>query len=254
MIIVPGGKRHFVRLRSGDKFHHPSTGHVLHEAVIGSPPGTVLKGEGDGCVVCLRPTLEDYILKRLKRTTSIIHPKDLASLVVRGDLTPGARVLEAGIGSGAATIFLLRCLAPDGLLISCERRREFIANAKSNVEDFHSLYGDPGTKHEIVEIDVYEDLPAEDLDVLLLDVPEPQRSVSLAWKALRPGGTLLSWLPTVTQVYTLVRMLQEEPGWEVIETRELLERSWEVAEQAMRPFHRMVAHTGFLIRARRVAL
>lgn len=252
-VIEPEGQRHFLKLRSGNKFHHVRTGHLSHDRIIGQPPGALIQSETGQGVVCLRPTLEEYIFKGLNRRTSIIHPKDLATLVVRGDLFPGARVLEAGIGSGAAAIFLLRQIAPGGLLISYERRPEFIENASANISAFHELYGDPGTEHRIVEGDIYDSMEARDLDLVLLDVPEPLRSVEASWNALRPGGTLLSWLPTVTQVYGLVRQLQEDPLWSVIETRETLERSWEIAENAMRPFHRMIGHTGFLIRARKLA-
>jgi tRNA (adenine57-N1/adenine58-N1)-methyltransferase catalytic subunit len=251
-IIEPQGQRHFLKLRSGHKFHHVRTGHLAHDRIIGQRPGALILSETGEGVVCLRPTLEDYIYKGLKRRTSIIHPKDLATLVVRGDIYSGARVLEAGIGSGSSSIFLLRHLAPGGLLISYERRPEFIENALANIADFHGLYGDPGTEHRIVEGDIYDSIDAQDLDLVLLDVPEPFRAVDAAWQALRAGGTLLSWLPTVTQVYGLVRQLQEQPHWAVIETRETLERSWEIAENAMRPFHRMVGHTGFLIRARKL--
>lgn len=252
MMLTPEGKKHFVRLRSGQKFHNPATGHLDHDAVIGRPPGIVLAGTEGGLIHCVRPTLEDYILKCLKRTTSIIHPKDLAPLILRGDIVPGSRVLEAGMGSGAATIFLLRHLQPGGMLFSYERRNEFLRNALANVEEFCSLYGRPDATHIVNEADVYEGILEEDLDLILLDLPEPHRAVEHACKALRPGGTLLSWLPTVTQVYKLVRLLEEDPRWTLVDTRELLERSWQVAEEAVRPFHRMVAHTGFLIRARRV--
>ncbi len=252
MLVEPEGQRHIVQLRAGSKFHHPRTGHLDHDAIIGSPPGTLLSGSLGVPVVCARLTLEDFILKRLKRRTSILHPKDLATLVVRGDLFRGARVLEAGIGSGAASIFLLRAIGPAGLLISWERREEFIEAALANIRAAHQLMGDPGAVHQTVHGDIYEGFEAEDLDLVLLDVPEPHRAQDSAWRALRPGGILLAWLPTVTQVYQTVRSLQETPGWELVETRETLERSWEVAEQAMRPFHRMVAHTGFLIRARKL--
>ena len=251
-IIEPEGQRHFLKLRNGHKFHHVRTGHLPHDRIIGRPPGALIQSDTGQAVVCLRPTLEEYIFKGLKRRTSIIHPKDLANLIVRGDLYPGARVLEAGIGSGAASIFLLRHLAPGGLLISYDRRPEFIENALANIADFHQLYGEPETEHRIVEGDVYDSLEARDLDLILLDVPEPFRCRETSWEALRAGGTLLSWLPTVTQVYGFVRELQEDPHWAVVEVRETLERSWEIAENAMRPYHRMIGHTGFLIRARKL--
>jgi tRNA (adenine57-N1/adenine58-N1)-methyltransferase len=228
-------------------------GHIEHDAIIGSQPGLLLLSDRGLNAVCLRLTLEDFVLKELKRRTSIIHPKDLATLLVRGDLFPGARVLEAGIGSGATSITLLRYLGPDGHLISYERRKEFLELALENIAKVSELYGDPGTSHQTDVRDIYEKgIEEEELDTILLDLPEPHRATEAALEALRPGGILLCWLPTVTQVYLLVRQLQEDPAWSVVETRETLERSWQVGKNAMRPYHRMVGHTGFWIRARKL--
>jgi len=253
IIIEPLGKKHYVTLRAGDKFHHTRLGHLDHDSIIGCPPGILSISDRGLSAVCLRLTLEDFILKELKRCTSIIHPKDLATLLVRGDLCPGARVLEAGFGSGATSITLLRHLGPGGQLTSYERREEFIGPALDNIARVHQLYGDPGASHKVCHRDLYEEgISESDLDTVLLDVPEPHRATEHALNALRPAGTLLCWLPTVTQVYLLVRQLQEEPRWAVVETRETLERNWQVGENAMRPFHRMVGHTGFWIRARKL--
>jgi tRNA (adenine57-N1/adenine58-N1)-methyltransferase len=254
IIVEPQGKKHFVHLRAGDKFHHIRMGHIAHDQIIGRSPGVLLTSESGQPVVCLRLTLEDHILKKLRRRTSIIHPKDLATLLVRGDLFPGAQVLEAGLGSGAAALFFLRFLGPTGRLLSYERREEFLRLALANICDFNELYGDSGATHEARIADVYDGIDADDLDMILLDVPEPHRAAPHAMQALRPGGTLLCWLPTVTQVYLLVRHLQSEPCWSSVETRETLQRSWDVAENAMRPYHRMVGHTGFLIRARKLRM
>lgn len=254
IVIEPEGKKHFLTLRKGDKFHHIRTGHIRHDQIIGEPPGVLLRSELDKPVICLRLTLEDYILKRLKRRTSIIHPKDLATLLPRGDLFPGARVVEAGIGSGATSIFFLRFLGKGGTLISYERRLEFIDLALENIRDCHSLLGNPGAEHRTIEADICDGIEEEDLDLILLDVPEPHNIVDLAHDSLRPGGILLCWLPTVTQVYLLVRYLQTGDKWAVIETRETLQRNWDVAENAMRPYHRMVGHTGFLIKARKLEM
>lgn len=253
IIIEPQGKKHYLKLRSGDKFHHTRLGYLTHDAIIGNPPGTLLMSDRGLGAVCLRLTLEDFILKELRRQTSIIHPKDLATLLIRGDLFPGARVLEAGIGSGATSITLQRYLGPTGELISYERREEFIDLALENIARVQQLYGEPGTGHEVRLKDIYEEgIEETDLDTVLLDLPEPHRATEHALKALRPGGCLICWLPTVTQVYLLVRQLQEEPLWAVPETRENLERNWQIGKNAMRPYHRMVGHTGFWIRARKL--
>lgn len=252
IIIEPQGQKHFLTLRRNDKFHHTRLGHLAHNDIIGSSPGVVLKSEKGEPAVCLRLSLEDFVLKKLKRRTSIIHPKDLASLVTRGDLYPGASVLEAGIGSGSVTVFLLRLLGECGRLVSCERRREFISPALDNVEEAKTLFGDTGALHQVLQADVYDGIPAMDLDLVILDIPEPDAAAPFVWKALRPGGIMLSWLPTVNQVYILGRHLQGFEGWGVVEIRELIQRSWDVAENALRPFHKMTAHTGFLVRARKL--
>ncbi len=252
IIIEPQGQKHFLTLRRKDKFHHIRMGHIAHDEIIGSLPGVLLKSEQGQPVVCLRLSFEDYILKRLKRRTSIIHPKDLAFLVMRGDLYPGASVLEAGIGSGSATTMLLRLLGKGGRLISCERRSEFIKPALENVEEYRRLFGDSGSIHQVVQGDVYHGIAAADLDMILLDVPDPELAAPFAWKSLRPGGILLSWLPTVNQVYILGRHLQQFDGWGVVEIRELIQRSWDIDENALRPFHKMIAHTGFMVRARKL--
>jgi len=254
IVIEPEGRRHYVRLRKGSKFHHVRTGHISHDLIIGQPPGVLLKSETGRDVVCLRMTVEDFILKKLRRCTSIIHPKDLATLLIRGDVFPGARVLEAGIGSGSASIILLRHIGPGGLLISYETRERFLQQALENIDLAHSMFGNPGSDHRAVSADVYSGIEEENLDLILLDVPEPHRVVPHACSSLRPGGILMSWLPTVTQVYILARELAEDRQWSPVETREVVERNWETNENAMRPYHRMVGHTGFFIRARKLEI
>lgn len=252
VVVEPLGHKHYVRLRRGNKFHHVRTGHISHDQIIGQFPGILLESESAERVVCLRMTMEDFILKKLRRCTSIIHPKDLATVLVRGDIFPGARVLEAGIGSGSASLMLLRHLGQQGLLVSYEVREQFLDQALQNIEVAHSMFGHSGCEHQTRLADVYEGIEETDLDLILLDVPEPHHVIPHAHNALRAGGILLAWLPTVTQVYIHARQLIEDPGWGMVETRELVERSWETNINAMRPYHRMVGHTGFFIRARKL--
>lgn len=252
LVVEPRGKRHLVRLRPGGRFFQRKTGSLCHDRLLGQPPGVLVHSDEEVPLRCLRPTLEDFILKRLQRPTSIIHPKDLASLVMRGDLFPGARVLEAGMGSGATTILLLRLLGGDGYLISYERREEFSEKALANIAEFRRESGGQGAQHRVVHGDVCDGLEAEDLDLVIFDLPEPHLATSGAAAALRAGGVLMCWLPTVTQVYQLVRHLQKDQNWTAVETQETIQRDWNVAPDAMRPVHRMIAHTGFWIRARRV--
>lgn len=252
LIIDPTGRRHIVRLKAGDLFHHRRFGHLRHDQMIGQPPGLRFGTSNGTQVICLRPTFEDFVLGKLRRRTQIIYPKDLGFLLIRGDIFPGARVLEAGIGSAAAALLLLRFLGPEGELISYERREEFIEPARDTIEKVRKMWGDSGARHVIQCRDVYEGIEERDLDTILLDVPEPHHSIPSAAEAVRPGGTLVCWLPTALQVYDLVRRLQGDPHWAQVETAELLLRHWDVSPQSIRPRHRMVGHTGFLISARRV--
>ena len=250
LLIGPRNRRHMFQLLPGGLFHHSHTGHVAHDEIVGRPPGCRFLSRQGIPIVCLRPTLERYVLKKLRRRTQIIYPRDSTQILIRGDIYPGARVLEAGLGSGSVALVLLRFLGPQGHLISYERREEFASMARDTLAEFAGLYGSSGARHTVVLEDVYEGIRETDLDAILLDVPEPERAVDSAAAALRPGGTLLCWLPTALQVYRLVRMLQRGPEWAHIETTESLVRPWHVSEASIRPVHRMVAHTGFLVSAR----
>ncbi|HEX6990012.1 MAG TPA: tRNA (adenine-N1)-methyltransferase [Bacillota bacterium] len=251
IVLDDRGRRYHITLQLGKVFQTHRIGLLPHDAVIGQPPGTRIGTDRGVVVVCLRPTLEDAVLG-LKRRTQIIYPKDLGLILVRGDIFPGATVVESGIGSGAAAMVLLRFLGAGGHLISYELREEFARLASRNLEQARSWWGDSGARHTVRIGDVYDGIDERDVDTVLLDVPEPHRAAPHAAAALRPGGTLLCWLPTALQVYALVRHLQQDPRWASIETGEMLMRPWDVAENSVRPAHRMVAHTGFLISARRV--
>ncbi|HSR54453.1 MAG TPA: tRNA (adenine-N1)-methyltransferase [Acidobacteriota bacterium] len=251
LLIDPKQRRRIMRLDTRQHFHHKRTGRINHTDIIGRAPGLRIKGPLMGEVVCLRPTFEEYIMRRLKRSTQIIYPKDLGPILFRGDIFPGARVLESGIGSGSATATLLRYLG-DGELTSYEQREEFADNVRRTLEEVEGVFGPFQARHRVEIRDVYEGIDLRGLDAVLLDVPEPQNAAGHAAQALRPAGVLLSWLPTALQVYALVRHLQESGDWAEVSTQETLVRDWDVSEGSIRPTHRMVAHTGFLIRARRV--
>ncbi|MFQ5739642.1 MAG: tRNA (adenine-N1)-methyltransferase [Acidobacteriota bacterium] len=252
LIVDERGKKHVVHLQTGFQSHHGRAGRVFHDSIIGRPPGLRFVTEKGEEILCLRPTLSEYVLKKLKRRTQIIYPKDLGALLVEGNIYPGARVLEAGIGSGSVALLLRRFLGPDGVLISYEKREEFVQLSRDTLEEFQALYGGSPAGHAIRLRDVYEGIEETDLDTVILDVPEPHRAVEAAAKALRPNGILLCWLPTALQVFSLVRELQECPNWASITTTESLLRPWVIGARSIRPAHRMVAHTGFLVSARRV--
>lgn len=251
LVLDDRGRRYDVVLQPGRVFQTHRIGLLPHDAVIGRPPGVRLYTDRGMPVVCLRATLEDAVL-HIKRRTQIIYPKDLGLILIRGNIFPGATVVESGIGSGAAAMTLLRFLGPGGHLISYELREEFARLAGRNLDQARQYWGDSGARHTVRIGNVYDGIEERDVDTVLLDVPEPHRAAPHAAEALRPGGTLLCWLPTALQVYTLVRHLQGDPRWAAVETVELLMRPWDVSENSIRPAHRMVAHTGFLISARRV--
>ncbi len=252
MIIDSHGKEHVVRLSAGARSHHGRTGLVSHDTILGRQPGLRIVTDDGRRFLCLRPTLEDYILKVLKRRTQIIYPKDLGSLLIEANIYPGARVLEAGIGSAAATLVLRRWLGPEGRLVSCERREEFALHCRQTLDEFESLYGGILCNHEIKIGDVYDGIDEKDLDAILLDLPEPQNAEEAAAEALRINGVLLCWIPTALQVFELARALQTSPAWGRVQIRETLLRPWHVGVKSARPAHRMVGHTGFLVSGRRV--
>jgi tRNA (adenine57-N1/adenine58-N1)-methyltransferase len=184
----------------------------------------------------------------MPRGAQVIYPKDLGPILILADIFPGARVLESGVGSGALTTALLRALGPTGHVTGYEIRDDFAQRAQRNVEAF--LGPDQPLRVEVR--DVYEGIDETDLDRILLDLPEPWQVVEHAAKALRPGGILLSYLPTIGQVGKLREALAESP-FGMCESLEVLQRGWHVEGQSIRPDHRMVAHTGFLTHARLLA-
>lgn len=246
MLFDRQGRRYPVRLRAGGRFDF-ARGSVRHDQIIGQPEGAVVYSSVGEPLIAVRPRLADYILK-MPRRTQVIYPKDIGSILVWADIFPGARVLEAGIGSGALTLALLRAVGPAGQVIAYETRPEFLNLALRNIGDFL------GTPPNLITrlADVYEGIEETDLDRVLLDVPEPWRAVPHAARALRPGGIIMVYLPTTIQVHQAVMALVEHPDFGLIEAFETLHRPWDISRMSMRPAHRMVAHTGFIIVARRV--
>jgi tRNA (adenine57-N1/adenine58-N1)-methyltransferase len=236
-------RRHLVTLEAGGQFH-THAGIVAHDDLIGHADGTTVHTSRGARLVAVRPTLAEYVLE-MPRGAQVIYPKDLGPILVLADVFPGARVLESGVGSGALTSALLRAIGPTGHVTGYEIRDDFAQRAARNV---HGFLGDdvPLT----VEVrDAYEGIDEHDLDRVVLDLPEPWRVVKHAVDALRPGGILLAYLPTILQVGRLREELANGP-FGMVETLEVLQRGWHVEGQSIRPDHRMVAHTGFLTHAR----
>lgn len=239
-------RRYALTLKRGKVFHH-SGGFIAHEALIGLEEGSRVTLSRGTKMIVLRPTLAEYVLK-MPRGAQVIYPKDLGMILISGDIHPGARVLEAGAGSGALTIALLQAVGEKGRVFSYEVREDFARRAEENVRQFLGGAGN----WELFRKDLYEGISERELDRLILDVPEPWRAVGHAGEALRPGGILLSYLPTVPQVDQLVGGLRASRAFDLIESFETLLRPWNIEGRSVRPDHRMVAHTGFITTARRI--
>ncbi|MEK7387684.1 MAG: tRNA (adenine-N1)-methyltransferase [candidate division NC10 bacterium] len=247
LLIDQRGKRHLIFLRKSETFHS-DRGWIAHDAVIGQPEGTWVRSSMGLRYLALRPTLAEYVLD-MPRGAQVIYPKDLAMILFWADVYPGCRVIEAGMGSGALTLALLRAVGPEGRVITYEQREEFARRALANI---HMRLGE--VTNLTVRLRPAEDGLAEEpaVDRVLLDLPEPWKLAKLVAGALRPGGILLCYVPTIIQSQQIAEALQRDRHWALIETFETLYRPWNIEGQSVRPFHRMVAHTGFITVARRV--
>lgn len=235
-------RRYLVTLREGGEFHSHN-GYVAHSDVVGRREGVVVRSTRGSEYTVLRPTLEDVVVG-MPRGAQVIYPKDLGPLLLLADIFPGARVLESGVGSGALSMTMLRAGAD---VTGYEVREDFAARARHNVEAF---LGDSAADRYRVEVrDTYEGIDLADLDRIVLDLPEPWRVVPHATKALHPGGILVAYTPSILQARQLREALAES-AFGMEETLEVLNRSWHIEGQSVRPDHRMVAHTGFLTHAR----
>ncbi len=222
-------------------------GKLLHDAIIGREEGEVLSSTLGERFLAFRPTLSEYVLE-MPRGAQVIYPKDLGMILLWADIFPGAVVVEAGTGSGALTMALVRAVGPSGKVISYEIREDFARRAQRNIEAFLG----PTENLELRRADIYEGIPESGVDRILLDLPEPWHVVPHAAKSLRPGGIFLSYLPTIVQVQQLVETLHGSGAFALIETIEALVRPWSVSGRSVRPEHRMVAHTGFITTARKL--
>jgi tRNA (adenine57-N1/adenine58-N1)-methyltransferase len=249
LLVDHHDRRYLIRLAKGASFQSHA-GVVEHDALIGQPEGSEVSAwrrdgrEGPARrFLALRPTLADVIVK-MPRGAQVIYPKDLGAILVAADLFPGARVLEAGVGSGALSMTALRAGCD---VTGYELREDFARRARANVAE---LLG-PDVPFRVEERDVYEGIDETGLDRVLLDLPEPWRVVEYAERALAPGGILVAYLPSITQTAELRAQLGRA-SFALAETFEILRRTWHIEGRSVRPDHRMVAHTGFITAARRV--
>jgi tRNA (adenine57-N1/adenine58-N1)-methyltransferase len=243
----PKGRLHTVVLEPGRAFH-THRGAVAHDDILGRPEGVVVTASSGTPYLALRPLLADYVLS-MPRGAAVVYPKDAAQIVMMADIFPGARVLEAGAGSGALTCALLRAVGESGQVVSYERRPEFAEVARANVERF---FGGPHLGWRLRVADV-ADCPERGLDRVVLDMLSPWEVLDAVSAALLPGGVLVGYVATTTQLSRLVEELRGHGTFTEPAAWETLVRPWHVVGLAVRPEHRMVGHTAFLVSARRLA-
>jgi tRNA (adenine57-N1/adenine58-N1)-methyltransferase len=242
--------RHYTMLLSAGGEFHPHRGAIAHDAVIGLPEGSVVKSANGDPFLVLRPLLVDYVMS-MPRGAQLIYPKDAAQIVLEGDIFPGARVLEAGAGSGALTCSLLRAVGPEGRVISYEVRADHAEHARRNVETFSGCVPD---NWRLILSDVADtDLPDGSVDRVVLDMLAPWEVLDTVSRVVVAGGVLIVYLATVTQLSKTVEALRGQQCWTEPRAWETLQRGWNVVGLAVRPQHNMRGHTGFLVSARRLA-
>lgn len=228
-------------------------GDIKHDDIIGLPEGSVIVNGFGVEYLALRPLLTDFVMS-MPRGAAIIYPKDSAQIIVEGDIFPGARVIEAGVGSGALSLYLLRAIGPSGRLDSFERRQEFADIAKANVISHSGRDPENWTIHIG---DLQDELPKKvtqgDADRCVLDMLAPWECIEEVAEALVPGGLVLGYVATVTQLSRFTEALRESGHFAEPQAWESMVRGWHLEGLAVRPEHRMIGHTGFLVTARRIA-
>ncbi|MGN8246255.1 tRNA (adenine-N1)-methyltransferase [Cellulomonas soli] len=248
----PRGRLHTVTLQPGGEFH-THRGFLRHDDLIGGPEGVVVRNTSGIEYLALRPLLADHVLS-MPRGAAVVYPKDAGQIVTMGDIYPGARVVEAGVGSGALTLSLLRAVGDAGSLHSIERREDFAAIARGNVEGF---FGGPHPAWQLSLGDLSDVLPtvAEpgSVDRVVLDMLAPWENLEAVADALAPGGVLLAYVATTTQLSRLAEDIRSDGRYTEPEAWESMVRGWHLEGLAVRPQHRMIGHTGFLLTTRRLA-
>ena len=248
----PKGIMNTIRLTAGTRFGSHK-GEIKHDDIIGKPSGSVIENHNGDQYLALKPLLSDYVLS-MPRGAAIVYPKDAAQILVEGDIFPGANVIEAGVGSGALSSYLIRAIGDHGKLTSFERRAEFAEIAKGNVENF--LGAEP-TNWEVVIGDLQEMLPehceAASADRVVLDMLAPWECIDAVATAMKPGGLVIIYVATVTQLSRTFEEIRAHGGFTAPLAWESMVRPWHLDGLAVRPEHRMISHTGFLLSARRLA-
>ena len=239
VLLIDGKQRRYlVTLSEGAEFHSHA-GFVSHSEIAGRREGSRVQSTKGARYIALRPTLEDFVVE-MPRGAQVIYPKDLAPICMLADIGPGVRVLESGVGSGALSMTMLRYGAH---ITGYELREDFANRAITNVRSF--LGEEALTRYDVQVRDCYEGIDAADIDRVVLDLPEPWQVVPHAQRVMRPGGILVAYTPSITQA-AQTREAMANPSWTGTRTLEVLHRGWYIEGMAVRPDHRMVAHTGFL--------
>lgn len=248
----PKGRLHTITLVSGRSFH-THAGWFAHDALIGQPEGTVVVNTGGVEYLALRPLLADYVLS-MPRGAAVVYPKDAGQVVAMADIYPGASVVEAGVGSGALSMSLLRAVGDGGRLLSIERRDDFAAIARGNVEEF---FGGQHPAWDLRVGDLVDALPLaaqpHSVDRVVLDMLAPWECLDAVADALAPGGVLICYVATTTQLSRVAETARAHGGFTEPSAWESMVRGWHLEGLAVRPEHRMVGHTGFLMTTRRLA-
>ncbi|MPZ61815.1 MAG: tRNA (adenine-N1)-methyltransferase [Propionibacteriales bacterium] len=247
-ITDPKNRRHHIQLEKGAQFF-THRGAIEHDDILGSPEGIVVTSAGGVEYLVFRPLLHEYVVS-MPRGAAVVYPKDAAQIVAMADVFPGARVVEAGAGSGSLTCALIRAVGPHGSVSSYERRRDFADIARANVEKF---FGGSPPMWSLTVGDVQDDLHGREVDRVVLDMLAPWECVEAVGSALVPGGLVCAYVATTPQLSRLVETLRTHGEFTEPDAWETLVRPWHVEGLAVRPSHKMNGHTGFLVTARRMA-
>ncbi len=244
----PKGRMHTITLQPGERFH-THKGSFAHDELVGAPEGWVVENTAGVQYLALRPLLSDYVLS-MPRGAAVVYPKDAGQVVAMADIFPGARVVEAGVGSGALSMSLLRAVGDEGLVSSYERRADFAEIARRNVETF---FGGPHPAWRLTVGDLAASLAETEVDRVVLDMLAPWDCLDAVAKALVPGGVVICYVATTTQLSRTAETMREHGRFTEPSAWESMVRGWHLEGLAVRPQHRMVGHTGFLVTARRLA-
>ncbi len=248
----PKGRLHTITLAAGKQFH-THRGHLSHDDLIGAPDGSTLTNTAGVEYLALRPLLADWVMS-MPRGAAVVYPKDAGQIVMMADVFPGATVVEAGVGSGALSMSLLRAVGESGRVHSFERREDFADIARGNAREF---FGEDHPAWTVTVGDLVESLPAAtepgSVDRVVLDMLAPWECLDVVADALAPGGVLICYVATATQLSKVAEAMRDHGTYTEPQAWESLVRGWHLEGLAVRPQHRMHGHTGFLITTRRLA-